>query len=110
MRAHDVAVETLVRWKTNPVAFVVENFDVEPDPWQRDVLMAFATTQRVCMIAAKGCGKTAAEAWCLLNFICTRPHANIAATSISGDNLRDGLWKECAVWLQRSAFLSAAFT
>ena len=109
MPAHDAAVRTLVRWKTDPVAFVREAFQVQPDEWQADVLTAFATEQRVGMIAAKGCGKTTVEAWCLLNFLCTRPHANIAATSISGDNLRDGLWKETALWLQRSAFLSKSF-
>lgn len=73
------------------------------------MLRAFAKEQRLAMKAAKGCGKTTVEAWCLLNFLFTRPHANVAATSISGDNLRDGLWKECANWLQRSPVLSAAF-
>jgi len=109
MNELEIAVQTLVRWKRDPVTFVRETFGVEPDAWQADVLATFPTHQRLAMKAAKGCGKTTVEAWCLLNFLCTRPHANIAATSVSGDNLRDGLWKECAKWLQRSPFLSAAF-
>lgn len=106
---HDVAVTTLARWRRDAVAFVREAFGVEPDAWQAEALTAFSRTQRLAMKAAKGCGKTTVEAWCLLNFLATRPHANIAATSVSGDNLRDGMWKECAKWLQRSPFLSAAF-
>jgi len=91
------------------VAFVKECFGVEPDPWQADVLAAFPTHNRLAMKAAKGVGKTTVLAWIILNFLATRPEAQVAATSISGDNLKDGLWKECAKWLQRSPFLSAAF-
>lgn len=109
MSQYEAAIATLVRWKTDPVAFVRENFGVEPDEWQLEVLGEFARTQRIAMIAAKGCGKTTVEAWCILNFLSTRPHANIACTSVSGDNLRDGLWKELAKWLGQSAFLSANF-
>ena len=97
MAEHDEAVRTLVRWKTDPVSFVREAFQVEPDAWQAEVLTAFATKQRVAMVSCKGPGKTCCLAWVLLNFLCTRPNANVAATSISGDNLKDGLWKECAV-------------
>ena len=109
MTPHDAGVATLARWKRAPVAFVKECFGVEPDPWQADVLAAFPTHNRLAMKAAKGVGKTTALAWMMLNFLATRPEAQVAATSISGDNLKDGLWKECAKWLQRSPFLSAAF-
>ena len=89
--------------------FVRECFGVDPDPWQAEVLAAFPTHNRLALKAAKGVGKTTVLAWMMLNFLATRPEAQVAATSISGDNLKDGLWKECAKWLQRSPFLSAAF-
>ena len=70
--------------------------------------MEFARRQRVCLVSAKGPGKTCVLAWMLLNFLCTRVRANVAATSISADNLRDGLWSEVSLWLSKSAFLVTA--
>lgn len=103
------AIDTLRRWRADAVAFVREAIGVEPDAWQVDVLVAISREQRVAMIAAKGCGKTTVEAWVILWFIATRPEANVALTSVSGDNTRDGLQKELAKWMGRSAFISANF-
>lgn len=63
----------------------------------------------MAMRASKGPGKTALLAWLGWNFLLTRPHPNIAATSISADNLRDNLWKEMAVWRNKSKLLQEAF-
>ena len=52
---------------------------------------------------------TCVEAWCAWNFLLTRPHPNIAAASISYDNLRDGLWKEMAKWRQKAPLLQELF-
>lgn len=103
------AAANLKRWRENPVLFVTEVFGVVPDPWQRDVLMAFAKNQRLAMKACKGPGKTCVLAWLAWNFLATRPHPKVIATSISGDNLADGLWTEMSKWQQRSPFLLAAF-
>lgn len=62
------------------------------------------------MKAAKGCGKTALLAWLAWNFLLTRPHPKIAATSISADNLADGLWTELALWQSKSELLKQTFT
>jgi hypothetical protein len=99
----------LMAWKDDPVLFVKENFGVEPDWWQRDALMACAKTNRVAMKAAKGPGKTACLAWIIWWFLCTRPHSKVAATSITGDNLRDNLWAELAKWMGKSALLKSKF-
>ena len=96
-------------WRQNPVQFVRECFGVEPDAWQVDVLTAFATNQRLAMKACKGPGKSCVLAWCAWNFLATRPHPKIAATSISADNLSDGLWTEMAKWQNKSPFLKEAF-
>lgn len=93
------ALEDKIRlWWEHPVAFVRDCFEVEPDPWQFDVLEAFPTTPLISMQACRGPGKTATLAWLGWNFLLTRPYPNIAATAISGDNLRDNLWKEMALW------------
>jgi phage terminase large subunit len=105
-----IAADRIRLWRENPVAFVREVFGVEPDAWQVDVLMAFPTRPRVAMAACKGPGKTATLAWLAWNFLVTRPHPKIAATSISGDNLADGLWTEMAKWQRKSPLLTALFT
>lgn len=61
------------------------------------------------MKASKGVGKSTIEAWLAWNFLVTRPHPKIAATSISSDNLRDGLWSEMAKWRQASPLLMETF-
>lgn len=48
-------------------------------------------------------------AWCIWNFLATRPHPKVAATSITAPNLADGLWTELAKWQGKSAFLTEAF-
>lgn len=86
-------------------------FGVEPDPWQDKVLEAFPHTQRQALQACKGPGKTAVLALLSWNFLFTRKNPNIIATSVSGDNLRDGLWKEMAKWYERdkTGLLKAMF-
>lgn len=101
--------QQIKRWREAPQLMVRELFGVTPDPWQDEALAAFPTTQRIALKASKGPGKTAFEAWVAWNFLLTRPHPNIAATSISGDNLRDNLWKEMAVWRNKSELLKAMF-
>lgn len=108
--AEDASATTLRKWRYSPVSFVRECLKVEPDQWQVDVLEAFRKHQRIAMNAAKGPGKTSLLAMLAWNFLATRPYPKIAATSISEDNLADGLWAEMAKWQERSEFLKAAFT
>ncbi len=96
-------------WKADPVAFVREQFQVEPDAWQLVVLRAFNTNPRQAMKACKGPGKSAVLAWLVWLFLSTRPHPKVVCTSITGDNLADGLWTELAKWQNKSPFLLAAF-
>lgn len=103
------AHQKILKYRNDPVFFVREEFGVEPDEWQKDVLVEFARAQRICMKACKGPGKTTVLAWCAWNFLATRPHPKIAATSISGDNLSDGLWAEMSKWQMKSGFLKEAF-
>lgn len=105
----DEPAAILARWKADPVAFVRENFLVEPDAWQVDALHDYAGHQRLAWKACKGPGKTATLSWCAWHFLALYPDSKIAATSISGDNLADGLWTEMALWQSKSPFLSKRF-
>jgi phage terminase large subunit len=104
------AKENIRRWRESPAAFVREQFGVEPDAWQLEVLSEFPRRRRMALLACKGPGKTAVLAWLAWNFLATRPHPKLAATSITSDNLADGLWTEMAKWQAKSPFLKAAFT
>lgn len=103
------SAEKLLLWRRYPVAFVEEVFGAKPDGWQREALEAFPHDRRIAMKASKGPGKSCVLAWCIWNFLATRPHPNIACTSITAPNLADGLWKELAKWQGKSPFLMAAF-
>lgn len=99
------------RWRAHPEDMVREEFGIEPDPWQLKTLRLFADPkqQRVAMKACKGPGKTAVLSWCAWNFLACYLYPKMAATSISGDNLSDGLWTEMAKWQNKSKFLLQAF-
>jgi hypothetical protein len=103
------SMEKILEWQEKPQVMVRELFGVTPDPWQDEVLRSFPTTPRIAMKASVGPGKSCVMAWLGWNFLLTRPYPNIAATSISGDNLRDGLWKEMSVWRNKSPLLERAF-
>jgi phage terminase large subunit len=107
-----IAEELMLRWHDDPVAFVDEVFDLEPivlDSWQVKVLGLVKTRRRVALKASKGPGKTFLLALAILWFLTTRRFPKIVCTSITGDNLDDGLWAELATLIRRSTLLSALF-
>jgi phage terminase large subunit len=103
------AADKLRLWREKPHVFVREVFNATPDGWQDEALAIFPTQPRIAMKACKGPGKTCLLAWLCWNFLLTRPHPKIAATAISGDNLKDNLWPEMATWQNKSALLKEAF-
>lgn len=111
------AARRIRTWRENPLRFVVENFGVEPDAWQRDVLEVFPSQDRdklrIAMQACAGPGKSTVLAWCGWNFLACYgergEHPKGAAVSVTADNLRDNLWAEFAKWRERSEFLTRAF-
>ncbi len=105
-----VAAQAIKAWREDPRRMVRDLFPgTTPDPWQDDILEAFPHRDRLAMKACKGPGKTAVEAWCIWNFLLTRPFPKVAATSISGPNLRDNLWSELAKWRSKSPILETIF-
>lgn len=112
-----IAAERIRIWRESPVLMVQELFDAEPDAWQRDVLEAFADPRpeamRIAMAASAGPGKTAALAWCALNFLLCYgsrgQHPKGAAVAVTEDNLRDNLWPEISKWMQRTNIFREKF-
>jgi len=107
------------RWRYDPVQFVHEALGVplewDPktktgiEPWQRKALDGMARGNRLAMKACKGPGKTTVLAWLVYWFLSTRYRPKVICTSVSGDNLSDGLWTELAKWRGKSPFLQAMF-
>lgn len=115
MTATAGAVKTLRRWRLDPVAFVRENFGVEPDAWQVDALRAWVgDCQRISLQACAGPGKSAVLAWCGWHFLSCfgepGDHPKGFACSVTSDNLKANLWPEFAKWQGRSRYLSEYFT
>ena len=113
------AVERIKEWRENPVKFVLDNFKVEPDPWQIDALMSIAPQNnswkiRCAFKSCTGAGKSTILSWIgwyrLACFSQPGEHPKGAAVSGQGwDNLRDNLWAELSKWQTRSEFLTTAF-
>lgn len=110
MSSLKAAKKRLLEWKADPLKFVVEELKGDPTPDQADVLRAFPHNNRLAMKASKGTGKTTTLSWLGWNGMATRPDLKGAAVSISGANLKDGLWAEFSKWQQRSEFLKSEFT
>src|SRR5687768_11363340 len=111
------AAQWLREWRYDAVQFVRELFRVEPDAWQREALRAFSSDnpkhQRIAMQACAGPGKSAVLAWCGWHFLVCQGdkdyHPNGYAMSVTGDNLKDNLWKEFAVWRSRCPYLMGKY-
>jgi phage terminase large subunit len=111
-----VAIDRLRLWRRDAVQFVRDVFQAEPDAWQAECLEAWASDARVVRIAAQACagpGKSTAMAWCGWHALLTRSdgvnHPNGAAVAITGDNLKNNLWKELAKWYERAPLLQRVF-
>ena len=87
---------------------VRELFEVEPDPWQDEVCARsrtlLASPRRRRRVLAS---RRRSHGWD--GIPSHARHPNIAVTSVCGDNLRNGLWKEFAVWQNKSPLLQKAF-
>lgn len=115
------AAATIKRWREDErgiLQFAEEQFKFIGDKWQERALMAIASPdpkkKRVSLQACVGPGKTAVQAIGGCHFLGVQgdklEHPQGAAVAITGDNLRDNLWKEYAKWIQRSPYMRAGFT
>jgi phage terminase large subunit len=110
MNPGDILGSKLEEWLQHPAQFVEDEFKVTPDAWQVEALEAFPHSPLMAMRACTGPGKTAVLAWLGWNFLLTRPHPSVGATSITGENLKTGLWTELGRWYAKSEILPLLFT
>lgn len=91
-------VSVLVRWRKDPVLFVTDVFQVEPDYWQKEALRAINKEDQVAIRSGHGVGKSALMAWVVLWWMLTHYPCKIAATAPTSHQLQDVLWGEIAKW------------
>lgn len=96
-----LARKTLKRWHLDPLAFVTEALQAQPDPWQAEALYRLCTTDRLSIRAGHGVGKTTTLAWIVLWFCCTRVPFKVPIIANSQDQLRDVVWPELRKWYGR---------
>jgi len=89
------------RYHNDPVAFVEEMLHVTPTPQQRQALEAVALGTHVSIKSGHGTGKTAFDAWIIIWFMCTRKDAQVPCTAPTEAQLKNVLWKELALWLDK---------
>ncbi|MGH0487871.1 DEAD/DEAH box helicase family protein [Bacillus mycoides] len=98
----DIITQLLEIYVDDPVAFVEDILEVEPDPWQKEVLNDIANHSHVSVRSGQGVGKTAMESWICIWFLCCRPYPKIICTAPTKQQLYDVLWAEIAKWLNNS--------
>jgi len=97
----DKQIAKLASWFTDPVLFVRECFNTEPEKWQAEALQAVVDNNRVAIRSGHGVGKTAFLSWLILWWMLTRRPVKIGCTANSKDQLRDVLWAEVHLWHNR---------
>ena len=91
-----------MQYAKDPVLFLREVLDMDPDDWQRETAIDVQNNPKVAVKSGQGVGKTALEAGLCIWFLCCRPYAKVICTAPTMQQLYDVLWAEIAKWLQKS--------
>ncbi|MFC4305785.1 DEAD/DEAH box helicase family protein [Cohnella boryungensis] len=86
----------------DPVSFAQDMLGMDPDDWQREVMMDVAQYRLTSVRSGQGVGKTGAEAALVIWFLCCRPNPKVVCTAPTRQQLYDVLWAEVAKWLESS--------
>jgi len=92
-------IDFLERYKNDPVLFVKECCNAQPDDWQAEFLEAIARGhRRVSVRSGHGVGKSTAASWAILWYLLTRYTVKILVTAPSSGQLFDALYAETKRW------------
>lgn len=86
----------------DPVGYVRDVLQAEPDEWQAEALQAVRDNKRCAVASGHGIGKTAFVAWIIHWFISTRPNPQIVVTANTKNQLDSKTWRELAKWNQKA--------
>lgn len=96
-------IQNLNKAMNNPVWFCQTVLKVQTIyDYQKAVLGALASSQKVAWRSGHGVGKTAAAAWAVLWFLFTRPNSKVITTASSWRQVSKQLWPEIHHWLRQA--------
>lgn len=90
------------KYFSDPVGYVRDVLQAEPDTWQGEALEAVRDHKRFAVASGHGIGKTAFVAWIVHWFISTRPNPQIVVTANTKNQLDTKTWRELAKWNQKA--------
>lgn len=92
----------LISYADDPVGFVRDILQAQPDPWQADLLMAVvAGTRRISVRAGHGVGKSSVCAWLSIWHMVTRHPQKTIMTAPTAGQLFDALFTEVKFWINK---------
>jgi hypothetical protein len=94
-------VEFVKLYKNNPVLFVKEVLNTEPDPWQVEFLNHIASgNRRISVRSGHGVGKSTASAWAMIWYLLLRFPVKVVVTAPTSSQLYDALFAEVKRWVK----------
>jgi len=94
-------VEFVKLYRNNPVLFVREVLNTEPDAWQVEFLNHIAKgNRRISVRSGHGVGKSTASAWAMLWYLFLRFPVKIVVTAPTSSQLYDALFAEVKRWVK----------
>lgn len=99
--ANNPFVEFVKLYKNNPVLFVREVLNTEPDPWQIEFLNHIAAgNRRISVRSGHGVGKSTASAWAMIWYLFLRFPVKVVVTAPTSSQLYDALFAEVKRWVK----------
>jgi len=102
---HKFLDESIPLWRADPILFMREVLQFEPDEWQIAVSYDLRDYPKVTVKSGQGVGKTGVEATLFLWFLVCFPYPRIVATAPTKQQLHDVLWSEISKWMNNSPLL-----
>jgi len=94
-------VEFVKLYRNNPVLFVREVLNTEPDGWQIEFLNHIAAgNRRISVRSGHGVGKSTASAWAMLWYLFLRFPVKVVVTAPTSSQLYDALFAEVKRWVK----------
>lgn len=86
----------------HPDLFAEDFLGARPSPAQRKVLQALKDGARIAIRSSHGVGKSALLAWAVIWYLTLHPMSKVPCTAPTFHQLKDVLWNEIRLWINRS--------
>jgi hypothetical protein len=99
--ANNPFVAFTARYRSNPVLFVKEVLNTNPDPWQETLLNHIAKGERrISVRSGHGVGKSTGASWAIIWYLLLRYPVKVVVTAPTSSQLYDALFAELKRWVK----------